>query len=126
MRDDRGSSVVEFTLVSGLLVTLFLGVMQLAVVLHTRNVLVSAAQEGARYAANADRTADEGALRAAQAIEEALGSGVRSRMLVTPLPVDASGAVPVVGMQVTGPVPVFFLPGGPVRLTVQGHALEER
>ena len=125
MRDDRGSSVVEFTLVSGLLVTLFLGVMQLAVVLHTRNVLVSAAQEGARYAANADRTPDDGALRTRQAIEEALGSGVRARMQVTPLPTDVSGPVPVVGMQVSGPVPMFFLPAGPVRLTVQGHALDE-
>lgn len=52
---DDGSSVVEFTLVSVLLVGLFLGILQVALVLHTRNVLVSAAQEGARYAANADR-----------------------------------------------------------------------
>lgn len=122
---DRGSSVVEFTLVSVLVTALFLGVFQLAVVLHTRNVLVSAAQEGARHAANADRTDADGVLRTREAIGAALGDGVRDRMSVTPLPVDLSGPAPVVGMQVSGPVPVLFLPVGPVRLTVQGHALEE-
>lgn len=124
-RGDDGSSVVEFTLVSVLLVALFLGVLQLALVLHTRNVLVSAAQEGARYAANADRTPADGVLRTQEAIGDALGAGVRDRMTVMPLAVDSSGSVPVVGMQVSGPVPVFFLPAGPVRLTVSGHALEE-
>jgi hypothetical protein len=122
---DDGSSVVEFTLVSVLLVFLFLGILQLAVVLHTRNVLVSAAQEGARYAANADRTAADGVVRTRQAIGEALGAGVRDRMTVTPLPVDTSGPVPAVGMQVSGPIPVFFVPAGPLRLTVRGHALDE-
>ena len=52
---DQGSSTVEFTLVSVLLVGLFLGVLQLGFVLHTRNLLVASAQEGARYGANADR-----------------------------------------------------------------------
>jgi hypothetical protein len=122
---DQGSSVVEFTLVSVLLVGLFLGILQLAVVLHTRNVLVSAAQEGARYAANADRTAADGVVRTRQAIGDALGAGVRDRMTVTALPVDTSGPVPAVGMEVSGPVPVFFVPAGPLRLTVRGHALDE-
>ena len=124
-RGDRGSSVVEFTLVSVLLVALFLGILQLAIVLHTRNVLVSSAQEGARYAANADRSPADGALRTRQAIGEALGTGVRDRMTVTPLPADLTGPAPVVGMEVSGPVPVFFLPVGPIRLTVRGHAVDE-
>jgi hypothetical protein len=122
---DGGSSVVEFTLVAVLLVGLFLAILQLAIVLHTRTVLVSAAQEGARYAANADRTPDEGVQRTRQAIGDALGAGVRGRMTVTPLPADSAAGLPVVGMQVSGPVPVLFLPLGPVRLTVSGHALDE-
>jgi Flp pilus assembly protein TadG len=124
-RDETGSSVVEFTLVSTLLVTLFLGVLQVAFVLHTRNVLVSAAQEGARYAANADRTPADGVARTRQAIGDALGTGVRDRMSVTALPVDASSGAPVVGMEVSGPLPLVFLPAGPLRITVQGHALDE-
>ena len=124
-RGDEGNSVVEFTLVSALLVFLFLGVLQVGLTLHTRNVLVSAAQEGARYAANADRTPEEGVERTRAAIAEALGTGARDRMQVSALPVGIEGGVPVVGMEVSGPLPVVFLPVGPLRLTVQGHALEE-
>ena len=58
-RADAGNSTVEFTLVSVLLVSLFLLVMQVGFVLHTRNVLVASAQEGARYGANADRGPDD-------------------------------------------------------------------
>jgi hypothetical protein len=124
-RGDEGNSVVEFTLVSALLVFLFLGVLQVGLALHTRNVLVSAAQEGARYAANADRSPEEGVERTRAAIGEALGTGARDRMQVTPLPVGTEGGVPVVGMRVSGPLPVVFLPVGPLRVTVDGHALEE-
>ena len=60
-RDDRGSAVVEFTLVGVLLTVLFLALLQLGLALHVRNTLVASAAEGARYAANADRTPDEGA-----------------------------------------------------------------
>jgi hypothetical protein len=124
-RPDDGAVVVEFTLVSVLLLTLFLGVLQVAFALHTRNVLVSAAQEGARYAANADRTPAEGAQRTRQAIAEALGAGVAGRMDVRPLPLSPSDGVPVVGMQVSGPLPLVLLPAGPLRITVRGHAVEE-
>jgi Flp pilus assembly protein TadG len=124
-RDDSGSAVVEFTLVSILLITLFLGVLQVAFSLHARNVLVSAAQEGARYAANADRTPAEGVDRTRRAIAESLGDGVAGRMSVSPLPVDLSGPVPVVGMEVSGPLPLVFLPAGPMRITVRGHAVDE-
>jgi Flp pilus assembly protein TadG len=123
---DEGSAVVEFTLVSVLLVFLFLLVMQLGLVLHTRNVLISAAQEGARYAANADRTPADGVLRTTQAIEGSLGSELAERMVVTPLPasVTAAGA-PVVGISVRGPLPFVFAPVGPLSIRVEGHALAE-
>jgi Flp pilus assembly protein TadG len=111
--------------VSILLLGLFLGILQVAFTLHTRNVLVSAAQEGARYAANADRTPADGVARTTQAITEALGADVAGRMTVTPLPADTTGGLPVVGIEVSGPLPLVFLPAGPARLTVRGHALDE-
>jgi hypothetical protein len=123
--DDHGAAVVEFTLVSVLLVFLFLLVMQIGLVLHARNVLVSAAQDGARFAANADRSAEEGAARTTQSIAETLGSELAARMVVTPLPPSATDGLPVVGIQVSGPLPFVFAPVGPLRITVQGHALEE-
>ena len=51
---ERGSAVVDFVLVSILIVTLLLAVLQVAVYVHVRNVVTASAQEGARYAANAD------------------------------------------------------------------------
>jgi Flp pilus assembly protein TadG len=50
---DRGSAVVEFVLVSLLIMLLLLAVLQVAVYVHVRNVVTASAQEGARYAANA-------------------------------------------------------------------------
>ncbi|CAB4897095.1 unannotated protein [freshwater metagenome] len=116
-RDD-GSAVVDFTLVSVLVIALFLVVLQLGVVLHTRNVMVAAAAEGARYAANADRTPEEGALRTRELLE---GTFALDDLDVRPGPADGD----VVEVVVEAPLPVVFLPVGPLRLTVRGHALEE-
>ena len=54
MRNQRGSAVVDFVLVLAVLVPLFLGILQLALVLMVRNTLSSAAAEGARLAATYD------------------------------------------------------------------------
>ena len=122
---DRGAAVVEFTLVSVLLVFLFLLIMQIGLVLHARNVLVSAAQDGARFAANADRSPQDGVARTTESISETLGAELAGRMVVTPLPASAADGLPVVGIRVSGPLPFVFAPAGPLRITVEGHALEE-
>ena len=122
---DEGAAVVEFTLVSVLLLFLFLLILQIGLVLHARNVLVSAAQDGARFAANADRSAADGVVRTTESIAETLGADLAARMVVTPLPASAEGGLPVVGIRVSGPLPFVFAPAGPLRITVEGHALEE-
>ena len=45
---DQGSAVVDFVLVMMILVPLFLGIIQLGLVLHVRNTLVAAARSN-RY-----------------------------------------------------------------------------
>lgn len=50
----RGSAPAEFVLVSALLVTLVLGLMQVVLVTQVRHALISAAAEGARYAGLVD------------------------------------------------------------------------
>ena len=59
--DDRGSAVVDFALVGGLVALVFAGVLQLTLAQHVRNTLVDCAAEGARYAALADRTGRDAA-----------------------------------------------------------------
>lgn len=121
---DRGSSTVEFTLVSVLLVGLFLGVLQLGFVLHTRNVLVASAQEGARYGANADRGPADAQARTRDVIATALSGTVAGRMTYDAQEVVRGGAL-TMEVTVRGPLPLVFLPAGPLSLTVRGHALEE-
>src|SRR3954449_9512697 len=68
---ERGSAVVDFVLVSVLVLALLLAVLQVAVYVHVRNVVVTSAQEGARYAANADVPSTEGAARTVQIVAQA-------------------------------------------------------
>ena len=123
-QDDAGNSTVEFTLVSVLLVSLFLLVMQVGFVLHTRNVLVASAQEGARYGANADRGPADARRRTREVVATALSPTVADRMDYGAVEVVRDGVV-TMEVQVRGPLPLVFLPAGPMRLSVMGHALEE-
>ena len=122
MRDQRGSAVVEFTLVSVVLVGLFLAVVQVGLVLHVRNTLVACAAEGARYAANADRGLADGEARTAVLIAESLSADsvddVSSRYVST-------GGVELVEVRVTTTLPLFGWLGIDRGLTVSGHAVEE-
>ena len=122
-RDD-GSAVVEFVLVVVLLLGLFLGVLQLGLAVHTRNVLVAAAQEGARYGANADREPSDAVERTRALVADALSPAAAAAMDVTADVVVRDG-LRVVEVTVTGPLPTRLLPVAPVELTLRGHALEE-
>ena len=124
VRRDAGSSTVEFTLVSVLLVGLFLAVLQLGFVLHTRNVLIASAQEGARYAANADRGPVDALDRTRAVVATALSDTVADRMSYDAQEVVREGLL-TVEVTVRGPLPLVFLPAGPMSITVRGHALEE-
>ncbi len=115
---EDGSGVVDFTLVSVLVVALFLLVMQIGIVLHTRNVMVAAAAEGARYAANADRTPADGVARTRELLADTFAL---EGLAVT----EGSGSVGTVEVVASADLPVVFFPVGPLRLTVRGHALEE-
>ncbi|MDP3714765.1 MAG: TadE/TadG family type IV pilus assembly protein [Mycobacteriales bacterium] len=115
---------MDFTLVVVLVLGLFLGVLQLGLALHTRNVLVAAAQEGARVAAGADATEQDGVRRTRALIADALSERAAADMEVEARVVRRSGAA-VVEVTVRGPLPVQLLPVSPVTVTVSGHALEE-
>ncbi|GAC1610555.1 MAG: hypothetical protein NVS3B26_17930 [Mycobacteriales bacterium] len=120
---DCGSAVVEFVGVLGLLLALFLVIFQIGVVLHVRNVMTAAAAEGARYAANADRSEADGEQRARDAIRTGLSAQLASQMTITAVadPTDPG----VVEVTIKGPAPLFVSGLSPFLITVHGHALEE-
>jgi len=121
-RVERGSAVVDFVLVLVVLVPLFLGIIQVALVLHVRNTLTSAASEGARYAATIDRPLDAGVAKTREQIAGAIAERFASD--VTVAAVDVRGA-PGVRVDVIAEVPALGLWGPAVRLSVSGHAIEE-
>jgi Flp pilus assembly protein TadG len=121
-RTERGSAVVDFVLVVLVVLPLFLGILQVALVLHVRNTLTAAASEGARYAATADRTPADGAARTRQQIAGALAARFAQDVSARPAAVLGMAGVEV---RVAAEVPALGLWGPAVRLLSTGHAVEE-
>ena len=119
---DRGSAVVDFALVGGLVALVFAGVLQLTLAQHVRNTLVDCAAEGARYAALADRTSQDGVGRTRQLIAAALSSAYAQDVTARRAVIDG---LDVVEVTVVAPLPVAGLVGPAGSLTVAGHALVE-
>ena len=122
---DTGAAVIDFLGVLGLLLLLFLVVLQFGLVLHVRNVLVAAAQEGARHDANADVVVGEGKAVTEAAIAEGLSANAAGQTVVSPPTlVDVGDGQQAVEVTVDASVPlVFVFPE--IHLRVRGHALRE-
>lgn len=122
-RGERGSAVVDFVLVLVVLVPIFLGILQVALVLLVRNTLASAASEGARYAATLDRGPADGAARTREQIGGAISGRFAQDVSARPATVDGAPGVEVV---VHATVPALGLGGPGISFTVTGHAVEEQ
>ena len=116
---ERGSAVVDFVLVGGLLTMFFLAIIQLTLVLHVRNTLIDAAASGARYGTLADRNASDAAERTRSLIGTALNNSFAEE--VSASEVDMQG-VRVLEVTVRAPLPVIGLIGLRDLLEVKGHA----
>ena len=117
---DDGNALVEFLLVSILVVALAMGVIQLAIGLYVRNMLSSAAAEGARLAATNDRTPDDGIDRASELVAITLGDYPAE---VTAGASEVAGA-PAVTVTVTAPMPLVGM-WGAGSMTVAASSLKE-
>jgi Flp pilus assembly protein TadG len=119
----RGAALVDFVLVLVVLVPVFLGILQVAIVLFVRNTLTAAASEGARYAATLDRGPAEGAARTRSEIDGALAGRYAQHVTAQETTIEGAPAV-VVTVHVV--VPALGLGGPSVSLDVSGHAVEEQ
>lgn len=122
-RDERGSAVVDFVLVSLVLVPLVLGIMQVALVMFVHNTLASAASEGARFGATIDRTPGDAAARTRQQIRGAVADRFARDVTAGDTKVDG---VPGVVVHVHAVVPALGLWGPGVSIDVDGHAVKEQ
>lgn len=103
-----------------LVIALAMGVIQLAVTLHVRNMMVSAASEGASLAATNDRGPAEGIERTEHLLGASVG-GVDARVTAEETLIDGA---PAVRVTVTAPVPLLGLWGAGT-MTVSARSFEE-
>jgi Flp pilus assembly protein TadG len=123
---ERGSAVVDFVLVSVLVVALLLAVLQVAVYVHIRNVVTASAQEGARFAANADIDSALGAARTVEVVARATSEQTaRGLSCSSGEEVDGTGLTLVV-VRCSGSVPSLFASlGSLLPVEVTGRAVKE-
>jgi Flp pilus assembly protein TadG len=121
-RGERGAAVVDFVLVSTLVVPLFLGILQVGLFLYVRNTVTAAASEGAHYAAVLNRQPADGEARTRQLI-----SGVVRDQLIDSVSAEATDVDGQPGVEVTvnAHMPPLGLWGPGISFTVQGHAVKE-
>lgn len=120
---ERGAAVVDFALVSGLVVLLFMMAFQVGLALHVRNTLISCAAEGARLGARIDATPAQGAARARDLIGRSLSPRYAEHVSAGVVTVDG---VRVVTVRVEAPLPVIALYGPSGTVEVTGRAFMER
>jgi TadE-like protein len=87
-------ALVEFALVLPMVLTLTLGVLQVVLYAHARDVVVSSVQEAARLSAEDGRGLDDGYDRARALVGAGLGSSLE------PLTIDGSIGADVVVMRI--------------------------
>ena len=120
---ERGSAAVDFVLVLVVLVPLFLGILQVGLVLHVRNTLAAAASEGARYAATEGHGPGDGVARTRAQIAGAISGRYARDIGVRRVLVDGA---PGIEVTVHATVPALGIGGPAVELDVTGHAVQEQ
>lgn len=118
-RDESGSAIVEFLLVSVLLVALTAGIVQLALALHVSNTLSDAAAEGARQASLVGHTDHDGVRRTRDLIRLAVGMGDEADVVARR---EQWQGATTVTITVTAPLPLIGLFGPPNAIRVVGRA----
>jgi len=119
---ESGAAVVDFVLVLVVLIPLVLGIIQVGLVLLVRNTLASAASEGARHAATADRGPGDGIAVTREQIAGAISGKFAQDVSARQVMVDGAPGVEVV---VRAEVPALGLFGPSIDLEVSGSAVEE-
>jgi Flp pilus assembly protein TadG len=122
VRRERGAAVVDFVLVLVVLVPVVLGILQVALVLQVRNTLASAASEGARVAAAADRGPGDGVATTREQIADAIAGRYAEDVSVRPVSIDGA---PGVEITVRARIPALGLGGPAIEVEVLGRAVEE-
>jgi Flp pilus assembly protein TadG len=121
-RNERGSAVVDFVMVSMLVVPLFLGILQVGLFLYVRNTVTAAASEGAHYAAVLNREPADGEARTRELVDGVVRNELIDSVTAEASDVDGQPGVEVV---VEAHMPPLGLWGPGIKFHVEGHAIKE-
>lgn len=124
---DAGSAVVDFVLMSVLLIFLLFAVLQVAVYFYARNVAAESAADAARYAAAAGVSPHAGVDRAESLLREGLDEQDASAIHCTASSGrDGRSGLPTTTVQCAGHLRLFFTAlRGPLPIHVQSTVLKE-
>lgn len=121
-RGERGAAVVDFVMVSVLVVPLFLGILQVGLFLYVRNTITAAASEGAHFAAVLNREPGDGEARTRELIDGVVRNELIDSVEAETTDVDGQPGVLIV---VKAHMPPLGLWGPGIDFTVEGHAIKE-
>lgn len=109
--EDDGAIVAESALIIALITLLCGTILQLGVIIHTRNTMIDAASAGARYAALADRNPHDAPDRARSVLAGSVPNSQGATIQVTSesggeiIAVTIDHQLPILGF-ITGPIPL--------------------
>jgi Flp pilus assembly protein TadG len=126
-RDDAGAAVIDFVMMSVLLIMLLFGVLQVAVYFYARNVVAASAADAARYAAGESVSVAAGGSRANQLVHEGLDERDASSIhCAARLGRHATSGLPITTVHCTGRIRLLFSPlAMPLTIDVQSSVLKE-
>lgn len=110
-RNDSGAIVAESAMIIALVTLLCGTILQLGVIIHTRNTMIDAAAAGARHAALADRTLTDGQQRTTSLLTSTIPNAGTADVAISQdtdgerITVTISHQLPLLGFM-TGPIPL--------------------
>jgi Flp pilus assembly protein TadG len=127
LRDDAGAAVVDFVMISILLVMLLFAVLQVAIYFYARNVAAASAADAARYAAAEGVDPQAGAARAAALLHEGLDDADASAIHCAAAPArDAATGLAMTTVHCHGQIRLLFSPlRTPLTIDVSSSVLRE-
>lgn len=114
--------MVDFVLVGTLVILIFVALLQLALVLHVRNILIDSAAEGARAGALAGASDAAAVERTRYLVDLALSPRYSRDVTTQRVEVDGTALLQV---DVAATLPLFGLAGPSRELVVSGRAVLE-
>ncbi|MEO6702597.1 MAG: TadE/TadG family type IV pilus assembly protein [Jatrophihabitantaceae bacterium] len=119
--------MVEFSLITVLLVFLLLAVLQVAALFYVRSVASAGAADGARYGANANVDPVAGGARASSVIAHGIGASLANQLPCTGGSVtDPDSGLVTSQVQCRGRIKSLLLPiGAFVRIEVTARSLKD-